>query len=313
MRKIWLAIKPYLRWFILGGTLFFLLQTLKDRWQEVAKVRIDGNGWGILVLALVVTLVAHIWSGWVWTWILRAFKQPVSQRWALEVYLKTNIAKYLPGNIWHYAGRISAITKAGGSLGEASFSVLIEPLLMAAAALFIALLSSSLGFISTTSNPTILGLQVIGLVVVLLGIHPLFLNPVIKFLNRSKKVTETGEVKLEGYPLSPLLGEMGFLFWRGSGFLLTLLVFFPVTPSQIPQLLSSFSFAWLLGLVVPGAPGGLGIFEATIIALLRNQISAGLILTVVAIFRMVSVLAELLGAGLGIVSECVFTKGSRVG
>ncbi len=308
MKQIWSAIKPYLRWFILGGTLFFLLQTLKDRWREVAEVRIDANGWAILAIALVVTLMAHIWSGWVWTWILKAFKQPVSQRWALEVYLKTNIAKYLPGNVWHYAGRISAITEAGGSIGVASLSVLLEPLLMAAAALLIALLSGSLGFISTAPNPLILALQIGGLIVVLLGIHPRFLNPVIKFLNRSKKVTETGEVKLEHYPLLPLLGEVGFLLWRGSGFLLTLLVLFPVTLPQIPQLLSSFSFAWLLGLVVPGAPGGLGIFEATIIALLGNQVSPGLILTVVAIFRMVSILAELAGAGLGVLSERAFAK-----
>ncbi|WP_354635191.1 hypothetical protein [Planktothricoides raciborskii] len=41
--------------------------------------------------------------------------------------------------------------------------------------------------------------------------------------------------------------------------------------------LSAFSFAWLLGLVLPGAPGGIGIFEATAIALLQNNFPPGIL------------------------------------
>jgi len=41
--------------------------------------------------------------------------------------------QYLPGNVWHY-GRISAAVKAGVSGSAATLSVLLEPLLMAAAA-----------------------------------------------------------------------------------------------------------------------------------------------------------------------------------
>jgi uncharacterized membrane protein YbhN (UPF0104 family) len=43
-------------------------------------------------------------------------------------------------------------------------------------------------------------------------------------------------------------------------------------------LLGAFSLAWLLGLVVPGAPGGLGVFEATAIALLQQRFSGGLVI-----------------------------------
>ncbi|HBB36280.1 MAG TPA: hypothetical protein DDZ80_23820 [Cyanobacteria bacterium UBA8803] len=304
MKKIWSSLKPYLHWVILGGTLFFLAKAFKDHWREVAGIRIDATGWAMLVIALVVTLLAHTWSGWVWIWILRAFKQPVGQLWALQVYLKTNIAKYLPGNVWHYYGRISAVTRAGGSLGAASISVLLEPLLMAAAALAIALASSGLGLVATASAPGTWGLQILGLSVVLLGVHPRILNPVIQQLSRSKKnVTNTGTLKIEYYPLLPLLGEMGFLGLRGTGFLFTLMALVSINPAQIPQLLSAFSFAWLMGLIVPGAPGGLGIFEATAIALLNQQFSAGLLLTAVALFRMVSILAEVTAAGLAVASE----------
>jgi uncharacterized membrane protein YbhN (UPF0104 family) len=152
MKKIWSSIKPYLRWVILGGTLFFLLKAFKDHSSEVAAIRIDAAGWLTLFAAFSITLLAHIWAGFVWGWILQSFKQPVQYRWVLEVYLKTNVAKYLPGNVWHYYGRIWAVTKAGGSLGAATISVLLEPLLMAAAALLITLTGSQLGWVDAKGD-----------------------------------------------------------------------------------------------------------------------------------------------------------------
>jgi hypothetical protein len=304
MKQIWARLKPYLRWVILGGTLFFLAKALKDHWREVAAIRISSTGWLYLAIALAITLLAHTWSGWVWTWMLQAFKQPMGQRQGIQVYLKTNVAKYLPGNVWHYYGRISAVTSAGGSLGGASLSVLLEPILMAAAALVIALTGSGLGWVAAPSQAWTRGLQVLCLAVVLLGIHPRILNPVIQLLSRVKaKGTNADPVRIERYPLLPLLGELGFLGLRGAGFLFTLLALVPVNVSQIPQLLSAFSFAWLLGLVIPGAPGGLGVFEATALELLRHEFPTGLLLSTLALFRVVSILAETSGAGLAILSD----------
>ena len=308
MRTAISKLKPYLRWLIFGGTLFFVLKAVKDNWQELVAVRFESRDWLILLLSLFVTILAHIWSGWVWTWILQTFQQPMGQLNALQVYLKTNIAKYLPGNVWHFYGRIQAVSQAGGSLGVASLTVLLEPLLMAAAALLIALLSGALGLIQTASNVTTLGLQISGLLVVLLGIHPRILNPVILLLNgwKTKEKTLEGD-SLKHYPFLPLMGEIGFLILRGIGFLLTLWAVMAINWQQIPQLLSAFSFAWLLGLIVPGAPGGLGVFEATIITLLGKQLSA-VIIVGVALFRLVSILAESIAAFAAWLSEFQFNQ-----
>jgi glycosyltransferase 2 family protein len=68
-----------------------------------------------------------------------------------------------------------------------------------------------------------------------------------------------------------------------------------VTWQQIPQLFSAFSFAWLLGLIVPGAPGGLGIFEVTAYGLLNNT-QFPTEITAVALYRLISILAEAIAA-----------------
>jgi uncharacterized membrane protein YbhN (UPF0104 family) len=288
-------IKGFLRWLILGATLFFIINTFQNNWQQVIEIRINSQGWLMLFLALISTMFAHIFSGLVWHKILNILHCSLSGFKALKVYLITNIAKYLPGNVWHFYGRINAVTKGGDHISVATLSVLLEPLLMAAAALLVALISSSFGIIETAPTWKILAVQIIGLTVVLIGIHPRIINPVLQKVSKSK-----GEQKsaiLKEYPLWPLLGELGFLLLRGTGFLFVCLALISVDLKTIPLLLTVFSLAWLLGLIVPGAPGGMGIFEATAIASLdASQFPAAMVLTIVALFRIISILAELITA-----------------
>ncbi|MDZ4876393.1 MAG: hypothetical protein CLLPBCKN_005813 [Chroococcidiopsis cubana SAG 39.79] len=307
MQHILSRLKPYLRWIILGGTLFFLITAFKNNWQEVAAIRIATLGWLTLAIALCVTLLAHIWSGWVWTWILEEFNQTVNIPQFVRVYLQTNIAKYLPGNVWHYYGRISAAKTAGIPTSIAALSVLLEPLLMAAAAILLALLGIQSAIALTQSYIQLLLFFV--LAGVLLAIHPHLLNLAMRLLSRMKfksTTTNTSDrvlCQIKRYPWRPLLGELGFVGLRGTGFLLTLLAIIPLSIERIPLLFAAFSLAWVLGLVIPGAPGGLGVFEVTAIALLQNSFSVGAVISAIALYRFISITAEATGAGLAWLNE----------
>jgi glycosyltransferase 2 family protein len=308
MKQVKSVVKPMLRWVILGGALFFLGSILRQHWQSVVGIRVDGRGWTILAIALGVTLLAHICAGWVWQYLLRKqFRQPVSGTALIQAYLKTTIAKYLPGNVWHYYGRVTAAKNAGASLPAATVSVLLEPLLMAAAALVITL-GCSQQLVATYGLPVLL-LQGLSFGLTLGVIHPRVLNPIIRRLAQAKQPGNNPAApifQIDQYPLVPLVGELGFLGLRGLGFLCTFSAlggFNGFSPSQVPLLLGVFSFAWLLGLVVPGAPGGVGVFEATAIALLSSTFAPGILLSVVAVYRLVSVLAEAIGAGLATADE----------
>ncbi len=298
--------KQFIRWAILGGTLFFLGKVLIDNWQQVASVRVNSTGWACLAMALGVTLLGYICAGWVWGRILRDFKQPIEISRAVQIYLKTNIAKYLPGNVWQFYGRVVAATEVGSTLSAATVSVLLEPLLMAASALLIALFCSR----EVVASYGVFGLvfQWLSLAIVLLSVHPKVLNLAILFLRKLKQKATNSEktpssFQMEHYPLIPLLGELGFLVLRSIGFVLTFLAVSSVTPQQIPLLFSTFGLAWLLGFIIPGAPGGIGVFEATAIALLHHIFSPGILLSAVALYRLISVLAEAAGAGLAWLDE----------
>nr|WP_199303324.1 lysylphosphatidylglycerol synthase domain-containing protein [Oscillatoria sp. FACHB-1406] len=296
MKRTVVSLKPYLRWAIVGATLFFLASTIRNNWQEVVNLRLVSSGWVRLAIAFGITLVAHLWSGWVWGWILKEFKQSVGILWSIRVYLITNIAKYLPGNVWHFYGRMKAARSAGIPSSIALLSVLMEPLLMAAAALCVALFSLPQANI---------GLQFIIFLSILVGFHPRIFNPVLNYLARlkakKKQEIETSLYSqrwLKRYPILPFLGELGFIAFRCGGFLVAMSALRPLQSQEIPALVSAFCLAWLLGLVIPGVPGGIGVFEATAIALLKTNFSPGIIISVVALYRLISTFAEAVGAGL---------------
>ncbi|MEO1396940.1 MAG: UPF0104 family protein [Cyanobacteria bacterium J06634_5] len=394
--------KTFLRWAILGCSLIFIGQAIARHWQSVSALRLTAAGGGWLLLAGLVTLAAHFWAGWVWHWLLRLWQQPGSGRWTMRVYLYTNLTKYLPGNVWHFVGRVRAVQEIGGSLGGAVVSVVAEPLLMAAAAVGVGAITSGMAYAfsffggsfvegsffegsdepvagvliygnnvlsgavvpaasasvsSGTSTEPLTFLESIGQwsngpfwtlglfvlwALALTLLHPRLLNPRLRQMGRMKlgklKPTEkSGEkngelvegnsnesaprtaefqsqhqsavatetaadgeapLQLRRYPLQSLLGEMGFVLIRSLGFILAVMALAPLGVTDLPGLVADFSLAWVAGLVVPGAPGGIGVFEACAIALLGGQLPPAIILGSVACYRLVSVLAEVAGAAI---------------
>ena len=63
------------------------------------------------------------------------------------------------------------------------------------------------------------------------------------------------------------------------------------------QWLAAFGLAYAVGLVVPGAPGGLGVFEATLLLRLGGVVAEAPLLAVVLSYRLISTLADLLAVG----------------
>ena len=72
--------------------------------------------------------------------------------------------------------------------------------------------------------------------------------------------------------------------------------------------LASFSLAYAVGLVVPGAPGGLGVFEATLLLRLGSSVAEAPLLAVVLSYRVISTLADLLAGGALVVDGALMRR-----
>lgn len=279
--------KRGLRWLILGMVVVFLGKTLASHWQEVRALEPQPQIALVWGLSLGVTLLAHSFNAWLWPGYFSLCRQSVGRRWAIPIYLKTNLAKYLPGGIWHLYGRVQAGRAMGLGLAPLTLCALLEPLLIALAALGLALWNAP--------YPV---LHIPGLVTVLVLIHPRCLNPLLAWAGRRRGVDTP--LALAYYPLGLLAGETLFVLLRALGFLLILAGLTTVAAGQWPAIIGGFSLAYALGLVVPGAPGGLGVFEAAALLTLKDVANPGLLLGAVAAYRLLGILAEILAAGLAL-------------
>lgn len=271
-----------IRWGILGASLVFVIHTFCNHWQEIRGLELQGQAWLLGGVAFAIACFAQLWLGVLWCWILAAFKQPLPKRWAIITFLKHAPAKYIPGSVWHLYGQVKAAQKKGLGLELATLSVLLGPLFVIAGALGLALISTPYAeFMASLLS------------VILIVVHPRVLN----FLwQRLRKLQgKQTNIILHHYPLRVLLGGVVLMLLRGLVFVLIVLAFTPITWSALRSLMSGFSVAWLLSLTIP-APAGMGVFEASAIDILHPYLSPGLLLAAVAIYRLVSISAELMGA-----------------
>ena len=274
----------------------FLLAALVGHGRQLFQLSLDGQGWLWLLLGVGVSLLSLVANGFSLAVILRWLGLRPRWSWLVRAYLETNLRKFLPGGIWHLTSRVQLLRggeaplAAPASAGLALAAVLLDPLLAAVAAL--ALVAAG-GWQN--------GLALLGVLPLAL-LWPRWLNPLLGRLER-RKASELG-LELEaaaappilGYPWPPLLGQLLFVLLRFGGFACCVQAFDLSYSLNWGGWLAGFALAWTAGLVVPGAPGGLGVFEAALLLRLGFVIPEAPLLAIAISYRLVVTLADLLAA-----------------
>ncbi|MCM1981444.1 lysylphosphatidylglycerol synthase transmembrane domain-containing protein [Lyngbya confervoides] len=277
-------LSPLLRWGVLGATFLFLAKTLAGNWHEVRSLQLQSHALLYCAIALGIALIAQIWSAFIWGWILASFKETPPKRWMIVTFLKNSPAKYIPGSVWHMYGRVMAAREKGIAVEPTTLSVMIEPVFTVAGALGLALFNNE--------HPQY---KFLSLGLVLIALHPQVLRLAWQIIRRFQG-QKFQAVEMQHYPFHILLGATLFMTMRGLTFLCVVFAFTPVDWDAFRPLVSGFSFAWLLSLVIP-SPGGLGVFEASALNVLSDYLTPGLLIGAVALYRFINISAEAIGAG----------------
>lgn len=277
------------RWAVSLVCIGYLARTMADHGRQLLELTPSPSGWGLLLAGALVSGLAVVVNGVAWAVLLRWLRCPLPTARAVVVFARTNLLKYIPGGIWHLAGRIQLLRRHGHGWGQAAMAVVLDPLLMAVAALLLLPLGGwqqGLGLLGPLA------------VVCLL---PGWQRPLMKRLLRHVKLPRVGgsaTAKLApgSFPGGPLLAATAFVLVRYLGFALCAHGFLP--PGTPPgSLLSAFALAWTAGLVVPGAPAGLGVFELVLVLWLGGvvQNDAALLATALS-YRVASTMGDALAA-----------------
>ncbi|MFO7801774.1 MAG: hypothetical protein R6V55_05725 [Desulfovermiculus sp.] len=239
-----------------------------------------------LAYAVVCSLLAFAWLA-----LLRAQRVSSSlftrtEAWTL--YGKTQIAKYIPGNVFHFAGRQVLGKQKGMAHSTLAVALFLEILIQFLAAALLSLLAAK-SILNRFELSWSEFCPWIGLSCAVLTLTVFWV------LNSRLK---------QAWPilfLSPLAGSLvAYLaFFIFSGLLFMCTVFLASSGSVTvplaawPFLIGSYAFAWAVGFVIPGAPGGLGVREAVLLAMLESSMAGAGLLVGIVIFRLVTTLGDI--------------------
>ena len=224
----------------------------------------------------------------------------LSGREVFEVYAKSNIAKYLPGNILHFAGRNLLGKRLDWKHADTLVGSLLEMAIMLLTAVLLLLVLSpgdSVALLTQALSTLARHPVVVSLLSVLLA--ALIYSGISLWVKRN---VPWGYVKIFFTKrFSIVLAEVFLidcLLLLSLGFTL-LLIYQGVLrgtgkTGQPLYTISAFILSWVAGFVTPGAPGGIGVRESVQILMLSPVYGKESALAAAVLFRVVSILGELI-------------------
>ena len=265
--------------------------------NNINQISFDINlkKYGINLLSSFLFCVLSIFlNAYAWKYIVKWFGKEFNSRNIVSFYILTNALKYVPGGIWHFVERFNFLKKISNPQ-IALYSTLVEPYFMLSGSFLLASLGvifSPLYFLLILPL-VFLNRKLIYLVLKRLGFLKGKVFEVLRLANSKDQFENRININ-SFFPTRALLLEIGFVLSKFIGFYICLNTFYTSNTLNIIFLLVIFSLSWSLGLVVPTAPGGVGVFEACLLFLVGRNIPQNAILVSLIYFRVISTSADLL-------------------
>ncbi len=268
------TISHYIGSILAVAGLVFVVFRLKSYWGQLDFSKFDAKFWLVITVGVLEYSIANSLLALAWRNILVHLGEDLSTVCALRIYGISQLAKYVPGNVMHLAGR-QAMGQAQGIPGWP----------LAKSTVWELSLLSFTGFLFT----------------------PLILQRFFSFVRLPEAcILFVGVVCLAAIMIKKLFGVLlvkafaqhfFFLLQSGLVFFCLLLHFLDDTHISFLNIFfycGSFIVAWLIGLITPGAPAGLGVREFVLMALLNNSVAETDLLLTVLLSRIVTVIGEVL-------------------
>ncbi|WP_406623089.1 hypothetical protein [Acidovorax sp. SDU_ACID1] len=240
---------------------------------EIDFSRFDGWRWCAILVLIFLSAIANALLARAWRQLLQNLGCRISVDQAVKIHGVSQLARYIPGNIFHLAGRQALGMAAGIDAKVLAKSTVWELALIAlAASLFSIWVLPRFGLVFPMMWGQIgFGLCFLGLARVVGYIFSRFVTWA--FISHTVFLAVSGGIFL-------------ILLWLSHEA--------PLPESIWTKIIGAYVVAWLLGLLVPGAPAGIGIREAALIYLLNGVVPQVEVLTSVMLARAVTVIGDLL-------------------
>lgn len=267
------------------------------------------------VLGIFITLYCLFILSYAWMQPLQWFgNKKIKFVEVVAIYLKSNIGKYLPGNVIHYVERNLFAANTGISQVYITISSIMEIILIIVTALGISVVFSYKELMQVFTDlvvPTWM-ITVIGVFIVLFLVLFVFLFHIPKVRNFLRKITRE-VISKQGIVVLVKM-EISYIIMLCSNGICFALICVAISENAmdiktIIYLMNCYILAWVVGYCMPGAPGGVGLRELVIILLAQNIMNSEIVVLAALIHRIITVLGDFFGYGISLgINVCLKEK-----
>jgi len=264
LRKTWV-------WVAQGGValvvLVFVWQALARHWAELQSLEF-ALAWQPMALAgaVAVTFTTYALQVESWRRVLGGWEQRLPYGAAARIWCLANLGRYVPGKVWAVAGLVVLAQRAGVAPGTAAASTVVVQAVG---------LATAVALVAATTPAAAAPLQ--------LGLAALVAAATLGLLASPRAAERVTKLLRLSTPWRPLplpsvlqasMFTLGGWITHGSAFWM-LAQGLGVTGLAWPTAAGVFALGYILGLLALFAPGGIGVREAALVALLTPSIGAG--------------------------------------
>jgi len=249
----------------LAAAVWVLIRTAQPNWRAILAAR-AALQWGWLGIATLFWLASFVFLVRLWTDSLAWWRQRLGPWAGLRMFVRSNLARYIPGAVWQFAGLAALAVQEGVSPAAVTGGVLLQQLVLLATGIVLSLafapaLLSSSGL--TLSRRSMLALVVAGLVLLVV-----VFRRVAPLVSRRVPLPNPPWTSFARYVAGCTLGWVGYglAFWLLGRALLGDAA--PGVMLAAPAFIASY----VAGIIAIFAPGGIVVREAALVAALAGHI-----------------------------------------
>ena len=279
---------------VMIAALAFVVKKLLDMDISFSQLS-EGRVVCALVLCFVIQTVIIICSCYPWLVFTRSLsgrKIPFSA--AMPVYTQSNLYKYLPGNVFQYVGRNQLAADMEISHVDVACATVLDVLFCVfwTAVISVIMLGGRIAELLSKYGRNLLIVGAVGIVIVIaliLAVRIKFRDKFKAYISRYSKAfaKENRPMLLRGVFYYLLQNAVSAAMYMGC----LALIVPQADTGELTALTGAFLFAWIIGFVTPGAPGGIGIREGVMLFVCGDSFADRIVLFVL-VMRIGSVFAD---------------------
>lgn len=255
-RKIGMRLIKFL---LLILVLYFIFDNISTNFDKIRDFKFNPD-YHFFIPALLLWLVTNLYPVWAWQKLIVMLGAKLPLLKAMRIWFIANTGRYLPGNIWVYAGLVAMAEKAG-----VSKRISLQGMIYSQAASNLIGLGFVIALFYKIINPVILCLVLfVGVLFIIPPFFSFIINFFLKILNKSPLENRLEFQQLAFYFFLQLVNWLLISFT----FFLFLRSFTDLSIFVNPEILIMMPACWTVAFLTLIAPGGLGVREVLLIKLL---------------------------------------------